>query len=126
MKRLWLGLALAVILLALGLGTSRLISRSADAIAEILDTAAETALTGDLQTAASLAEDAHRKWENAWHKIASIADHAPMDEIDSLFAQLSVYAATDHTGEFAAHCKSISKLVLAVGEAHALSWWNLL
>ena len=126
MKRLWLGLILAVILLVAGLWISSLINRSTDTIAGALDAAAEAALAGNFQTAAVLAENAQSQWEDSWHRIASVADHAPMDEIDSLFAQLAVYARADNNDDFAAYCLRLSKLILAVGEAHTFNWWNLL
>ena len=126
MKRLWLGAGLAAILLALGIWTSISISTMENAIAGTLETAAEEALSGNFQTATTLVKSAHSQWEDSWHRIAVIADHAPMDEIDSLFAQVLIYAETGSPGEFAAHCQRISKLIIAVGEAHAFNWWNLL
>ena len=82
--------------------------------------------SGDLQAAAALAEDARKTWNDGWRRVATMADHAPMDEIDGLFAQLVIYADSGAIEEFSGYCRRISKLVLAVGEAHSFSWWNLL
>ena len=126
MKRLWLGVILTAILLVAGIVIGSFMVHTGDTIAGILDNAADAALSGNFQTATALAEDAHNRWDTAWHWIAAAADHAPMDEIDSLFAQILVYADTGAEQEFAAHCKRISMLVSAVGEAHSFNWWNLL
>ena len=55
-----------------------------------------------------------------------MADHGPLEEIDSLFAQVQIYADTGKTADFAAYCTRLAKLVTAVGEAHGLTWQNLL
>ena len=126
MKRLWLGIILAGILLVSGFWVSSLIHRASAEIAGALESAAADALSGNFQTATAGAENAHARWESAWRKVAAVADHAPMDEIDSLFAQLTVYADTGNADAFAAYCRRIAQLILAVGEAHSFSWWNLL
>ena len=126
MKRLWLGITLAAILLVMGFGVTDLIDRTSADIAGTLESAAAEALSGNLQTAATLAQNAHTQWKRAWNRVAVVADHAPMDEIDGLFAQLSVYANTGSSTAFAAHCRRIAQLILAMGEAHSFTWWNLL
>lgn len=126
MKRLWLGVALMAVLLVSGFWVGTFMNSTGTAIAGTLDSAAEAALSGDWQAADDWVKDAHTKWDELWHKVASVADHAPMDEIDSLFAQLKIYTAAQDRWEFAAYCQRISQLVLAVGEAHSFNWWNLL
>ena len=126
MNRLWFGIILLVLLLVVGIWVGYFMNSTGGEIRVLLDSAAETALTGDLQTATALATDAQEQWEAAWHRIAAMADHAPMDEIDGLFSQLTIYANTDAAADFAAYCGRISQLIHAVGEAHSLNWWNLL
>lgn len=126
MSRLWLGIGLMAVLLAAGIWVGNYMNTTGNDISAILDSAAETALSRDLQTATELAENAKDKWDTVWHRIAAMADHTPMDEIDSLFAQLENYAAAGLTGEFAAHCSRIAQLISAVAEAHSFNWWNLL
>ena len=126
MSRLWLGIGLMVVLLGLGIGIGSYMNTTGSAISVTLDSASEAALSGDLQTASLLAEEAKDKWDTVWHRIAAMADHAPMDEIDSLFAQLKNYATAEAASDFAAYCARISQLILAVGEAHSFNWWNLL
>lgn len=126
MNRLWLGIGLMVALLAMGIWVGSYMNTTGNTISTVLDSAAETALSGDLQTATQLVENAKAEWDGIWHWVAAIADHAPMDEIDSLFALLEKYADAGLTGEFAAHCSRIAQLISAVGEAHSFNWWNLL
>ena len=126
MSRLWLGIVLLIFLLMLGFGTGSFMDATTARISHKLESAAEIALTGDLQAAAALAEDARKTWDDGWRRVATMADHAPMDEIDGLFAQLVIYADSGAIEEFSGYCRRISKLVLAVGEAHSFSWWNLL
>lgn len=126
MNRLWLGIGLMAVLLAVGIGVGSYMNTTGEAIRTTLDSAAETALAGDLEAAVTLAADAKAQWDADWHRVAAMADHAPMDEIDSLFALLENYAAAGLTGEFAAHCSRIAQLISAVGEAHSFNWWNLL
>lgn len=126
MGRFWLGICLLAIFLVLGLWIGKAADDGHAAIAQTLEQAAEKTLAGDLAAGKALAEKAAQQWEKNWHKTASVADHEPMDEIDGLFAQLDVYGKTDRATAFAACCARLAKLVAAVGEAHSLSWWNLL
>lgn len=126
MKRFVLGICLLAVMLGLGLWVMYSMNAVNDPVSQLLEDAAQTALAGDLAQGAQLADKARSTWDNCWHGTASAADHAPMDEIDSLFAQVAVYAQTGQAEEFAAHCARLSKLVDAVGEAHSLTWWNLL
>lgn len=126
MGRLWLGIGILVLFLVLGLWISCCMDSVHLNIANTLETAAEQALSGDLATAAKTAETAKIAWESHWHSSAAVADHAPMDEIDGLLAQLECYSRANQPGDFAACCTRLQLLVEAMSEAHRLTWWNLL
>lgn len=126
MGRFTLGVGLLLVMLCLGLLVMFSMNRVNEPIAQMLDDAAQAALAGDLDKGIQLASRARSIWDSSWHKIASFADHSPMDEIDSLFAQMEVYGQTENPEDFASHCARLSMLVTAVGEAHSLNWWNLL
>lgn len=126
MNRFWLGITLAAVLLVAGIWVGSYMNTTGNGICDTLEDAAEEALSGDWQTAADLVTSAQNNWDTVWHTVAAVADHAPMDEIDGLFAQLNIYAQSQDRWEFAAYCHRISQLVLAVGEAHSFNWWNLL
>lgn len=126
MGRIILGFVLLVGMLLLGFVVMFAMDRVNQPVAQLLEDAAQAALSGDLEQGIALASQARSTWEKRWHTIASFADHSPMDEIDSLFAQMEVYGQTGNAEDFASHCTRLSMLVSAVGEAHSLNWWNLL
>ena len=126
MGRFWLGAALLAALLILGLWIGRTTDWSHETISKMLDMAAEQVMAGDTAEGLATAQAARRRWHRGWNATAAIADHAPMDEIDGLFAQLEIYGQLRSPMELAAVCARLSALVSAMGEAHQLTWWNLL
>ena len=126
MKRGAIGLGLLVFLLAAGLLVTWGMDHCHDRIAEDLEDAAEHALMGDWEQAEKLSQGAEKDWERCWNFSASFADHEPMEEIDGLFAQLEIYEKAREKTSFAAACAELSRRVEAMGEAHGLTWWNLL
>ena len=126
MGRLWLGIGILVLFLVLGLWISSAMDEVHMGIADALETAAEQALSGDLEAAMDTAQKAKASWQKHWHGSAAVADHAPMDEIDGLLAQMEIFGRADKPGDFAACCARLALLVEAMSEAHSLTWWNLL
>ena len=126
MKRLWVGVGLLLFLLGIGVFTAVSMRRVHAPVSELLAQASQAAMEEDWESAASLSGEAESKWQNHWRATASVADHEPMEEIDSLFAELKVYLQTREDVHFAACCQNLSKLTKAVGEAHAINWWNLM
>lgn len=126
MKRFWIGAALLLVLAAMGIGSAVAMARIHGPISETLTLAAAAAQSGDAEKAEALAESARAKWEKNRKFSASCADHEPMEDIDSLFAAMEVYRQQGDTTEFAAACAQLSRLTKAMGDAHALNWWNLL
>ena len=126
MYRGWFGLGILTVLLALGLWVSVLMDSIHAPISQQLETAAQQTLSGDVAAGHATALHARESWDKYWRFSAAFSDHAPMDEIDGLFAQMESYAHADSAREFAACCSRISMLVEAVTEAHRLTWWNLL
>ena len=126
MSRFWIGIVLLVVFLCLGFLVTWAMNDTHEPISQTLEQAAEAAISGDLETGVSLALEAQSIWENHWRGTAAVADHAPMDEIDGLFAQAEIYAQTGSTADFAAICGRLARLIEAIGEAHSPGWWNLL
>jgi hypothetical protein len=93
---------------------------------ELLRQAAEKALADDLDGAIPLGTAAKKRWEQRWFFTAAIADHGPMDEVDALFAEMEIYAATGEAPHFAACCRELSQRLEAMADAHRFSWWNVL
>ena len=126
MKRCWFGLGLLVVLLVLGLLVTGAMTRNHEDLAARLDTAAVAAEMEDWTEAARAFHDAREGWEKGWHFTAAFADHEPMEEIDGLFAQAEIYLRGQNPESLAAACIQLARMTEAMGEAHALNWWNLL
>ena len=126
MGRIIFGVCLLICVLTLGILVMFAMDNINTPVSQLLEQASQAALSGDLEQGVALANQAHAIWEKRWHAIASFADHSPMDEIDGMFAQMTVYGQTGNAEDFASHCSHLSMLVSAVGEAHSLNWWNLL
>lgn len=126
MKRCWFGLGLLIVLLAGSIFVTWHMGRSHEPMAEAVTQAAERALTGDWGNAEALAGKARASWEKNWGISAAFADHEPMEEINGLFAQLEVYAASRDSLGYAAVCAQLRTALEAMGDAHGFVWWNLL
>lgn len=122
MARTALGVGILIVLFLFGLFSWLAMDRVHMPIAALLQKAAEQSPAEGLATAKA----AKALWKKHWRFSAALADHAPMDEIDGLFAQLDAYREAELWGDFSACCLRISRLVEAMAEAHSLSWWNLL
>ena len=126
MKRLWIGITILSLLLAVGIGTTIFATRTQQEISQTLSQASESALEGKWQEAKNLSQNAKQKWERCRKVTASISDHEPMEEIDDLFSQMEIYLITNQPLPFSVCCASLSVLTEAIGEAHAVNWWSLL
>ena len=126
MKRNVLGFSLLAVLLVLGLITSSRMEKRHTPIQAALDAAADSVAADNWQGAGILLQEAKTRWERGWRFDAALADHAPMEEIDGLFARLLEFCREEDTGEFAAGCRELSRLVKAMTDAHKPNWWNLL
>lgn len=126
MKRSWLGLVLLVVLLVGSLLCAWQIGRSHEPIAEAVRQAGAYAMANDWTKANALAQDARARWEIRWDFGGAFVDHAPMEEVDLLFARLGVYGKTKNSQFFAAACAELEQALKAMGESQRLSWRNLL
>lgn len=126
MKRLWLGILILLLLLVSSLVIQILLFRVHSDISRDLEQAANRAMVQDWSSAFSLARTAIGRWQRWHHFTAAFADHSPMDELDSLFSQLSVFSQQREDPHFAATCKELSFLAKAMAESQKLSWWNFL
>lgn len=119
------GVGILLACLALGIWVGVVMDARHESISQTLRQAADESMSGNLEQGIALAEEAQQQWDKHWHSSAALADHAPMDEIDSLFAQLQIYGLAGQTVDFASFCTRLAKLVSAMGETHSLTWWNL-
>ena len=126
MTRGWIGLGLLTFLLITGLLVTGFMGRVHKDVSRELEEAARAAGTGNWAEAAEDARDAYEDWQEHWHLSAAFADHEPMEEIDSEFAQLWPYLEARDAVVFSALCRELARQVEAIGDAHGLNWWNLL
>lgn len=126
MGKLWLGAGLLVALLVLGLWTTAFADNLHRPVSELLEQASQISLQDQWQKGVSMALEAKADWDKNWHVVASATDHAPMDEIDGLFAKMEIFVKTQNREAFAACCAQLSRLIHAVAEAHSPAWWNFL
>ena len=124
MRRFILGMALLSILLFFGMAVTKAADNALLPISQVLDKAASACMEGDFSRGQTLAGAARQDWEGIWKYTAVFSDHAPMDEIDGLFAQLETFRQEQQVQELAACCAQLSQLVQAVADAHRPTWWN--
>ena len=126
MKRCWFGAGMLVVLLAVSLTVTWGMREIHRPIAADLNQAAECAELGDWRNAEDLSRRAEESWKKWEHFRACFADHTPTEEVGAELAAMGKSRQERETAEFAASCARAAKMVEAVGDAHALYWWNLL
>ena len=126
LNRELLGIGLLAGLLALTILASFWMCRRHEDMARQLDTAAAFAQAGEWEQALLSADSARQRWEKGWHLAGLLADHTPMEEIDSQFAHLAVWGDARKDTEFAAAGAALARQLMAMADAHRLTWWNLL
>ena len=126
MKRCWF---VAMLLAALLFGCLYVTDYMAGVhtpIAREVGKAGEAAMAGSWEHARAELDHARQSWDDVRKTTAAFADHGPMEEIDALFAQLEVAAQWEDALGFSTLCAYLSQSLEAMGEAHGLTWWNLL
>lgn len=126
MKRLWIGILVLSVLCASGSLVAFAMGRCHSPISRDLSLAAHAATEGDLPQGTRYAEKALEQWLRYRDLTAALADHAVIEQIDALFAEIRIYAATQDAAAFAAVCAHLSELTKAVAESHHPKWQNLL
>lgn len=126
MKRCRFGLGLLLVLLILGGVSAWGMVKGLEPMTETIQQAGNAALREDWDAAREISEKVKDEWEKQFPYFAAMSDHEPMENINGLFAQLEVYGISQDPQNFAAVCAQLSKSLEAMGEAHALKWWNIL
>ena len=124
MKRFLIGAGLLVALLAGGILSSAWLDRSYEPLPPMLEQAAAAAEEEDWDRAVRLADRAEQQWHGLWKRTAVFVDHAPMEQIDALFAQLKVCKQSQP--DFGKLCVRLARELEALSEIHSPAWWNLL
>ena len=126
MKQLWLGVAVLLVLLALGIWLTVAMDGLHGEIKQEMTQAAEAAIREDWATARTCAGKARDQWQRHRRFAAALLDHGPLEETDALFAELEVYDKRRMAADFAAVCALLAQQAEAMGESQHLTWWNFL
>lgn len=126
MTRGVIGMVLLLVLLAGGMFTQWTMDKIEAPISQELTQAARAGARELWDTALLHQETAAKAWRKSWRLAAAFADHMPMEDIDSLFARLPIYAVQQESTEYAAACQELARRIEAVADAHRLTWWNLM
>ena len=118
MIRFRIGVGLLVVLLGLCIWSQVRMSALQTPIAQEVTQAEAYAAREDWAQAAAMVAKARGEWEENRTFVASLADHQPLEDIESLFAMLEAYAAQQEQTEFQAACQDLARRILAVKEAH--------
>ena len=126
MLRLWIGIGILAVLLAMGIGLLWGSSVFFEELSEDLQQAGDFALAGNWQAAGEKVEKSREKWEAYRPFWASFTDHEPVEQMQNLFSQLELYRTRQLEVEFAAVCRNLVHVAEAIDEAHGLRWWSVL
>ena len=124
-RRFYLGVAILLALLVLGIFSGIWVNQASQQVVHCLTQAEESVRNGNPSEALVYSQQAQMLWNSAWNRVAVVADHTSMDEIDGLFAQMAYYAQAD-VSLFGAGCARVRELVSAVSDGHQFTWWNFL
>ena len=123
--RFYLGLVILLVLLGLGIAASVGIRAIHQPVETLLTQAANLAMADNLEEALPLARKAYKTWQKTHSFTASLADHSPMDETNTLFQEMLVYGQMEEVPHFIASCRELTVMVQAIYDAHAFSLKNL-
>lgn len=118
MSRFRIGVGLLIVLLAVCIFSQIRMSAIQKPIAAEVARAEVYAAQEDWPKAGAAVADARRSWEENRTFVAALADHQPLEDIESLFAMLEAYADQQDETEFRAACQDLNRRILAVKEAH--------
>lgn len=126
MKQVWIAVFFLAVLLLGGIVSCVGVRWVQEPIAQQLEQAAQAGFSENWELAEDLLEKAQTRWHAYRHALATISDHGPMEEIDSLFGELEFYRLAKDPTLFSGLCKRLSLLCRAISESLSISWWNLL
>ena len=126
MNRLWIGIVLLAVFLLGGIASGMIMEKIYEPVIQQLEQASEGMLQGKTEQAIATAQKARESWDKMRCYTAAVSSHEPLEEIDSLFVQLPIYAQTEDTAHFAAYCVQLASLIRTISEAQQFNWWNFL
>ena len=125
MKRSWIGFGLLIVILALSLLATGMMTRIHEDVALKLEQSSECALLGDWDDAKLFLTRARRNWDQWEHLRSCLMDHTPAEEMDAEFAALEVYRQSKNPVAYRAACAILTSRMKALAEAQKLTLWNI-
>ena len=125
MKRSWIGFGMLLVILALSLLATGMMTRIHEEVALELKQSEECALLGDWDNVHLFLTRARRNWTKQEHLRSCLMDHTPAEEMDAAFAALEVYRQGKDSLTYRAACATLVNRMEALAEAQKLTWWNI-
>ena len=126
MNRLWIGIGILVVLLAMAIGVLWGSWVFFEEFTHNMEQAGELALAGNWADAAQKAAKSRAQWEKYRHFWSALTDHEPMEQMQELFLRLEIYRQKQLEVDFATVCSSLVQMAEAIDESHSLKWWSIL
>ncbi len=126
MKRFWIGICVLCLLLFGSWMAANYIERSYDPIGNELAQAVLAVQQGNWQQAEARISQAQQQWLVCRELTAIFCDHTILEEVESLFAEIRVYAANQEQVAFSTACGRLAVLAQAIAQSHSLMWQNFL
>ena len=125
MSRFRIGMGLLAVLLGVSLWAQSRMKAIQAPIAGQITQAEALAAGGSWPQAAAAVTRAREGWEESRTFVAALADHQPMEDIESLFTALEAYGQERDSSEFRAACRELARRIRAMEEAQKLELGSL-
>ena len=126
MNRLWIGIGVLVLLLAMGVSLLAVSLNFHEDFSHDLKSAGHSAMAGNWADAEKQLAQGREKWQAYQQFWAASTDHEPVEQVQQLFSQLELFQNRRMDVEFASACFALVELSEVINEAHSLRWWSIL
>lgn len=126
MKHLVLGICVLSVILLIALLAASCLNQTAQQLTSLLDHACQLAEEDTLPQAGQRAEEAQAIWEDRRGLVASLVDHARMDEIDQDFADLESWQRMEFREAYVQTCRALARKIQSLADAEKAWYYNFL
>ena len=125
MTRFRIGVGLLIVLLAVCVLSQLRMGAIQKPIAAQVDRAQTLAAREDWPAAGAAVAEARQEWECSRTFVSALADHQPLEDVESLFAMAQAYSVCRDGTQFRATCQELNRRILAVMEAQELNFGSI-
>ncbi len=126
MKHLVLGICVLSVILLIALLSAGCLNQTAQQLTSLLNSACQLAEEEALPQAGQLSAQAQAVWEDRRGLVASLVDHARMDEIDQDFTDLESWQRMEFREEYVQTCRSLARKIQSLADAEKAWYYNFL